>query len=42
MIIANAQDVGILHDIIEGDFRGTFFKGQKNSEFNIEEYLKEH
>ncbi len=42
MIIANAQDVGILHDIIEGDFRGTFFKGQKNAGFDIQDYLEEH
>ena len=42
MIIANAQDVGILHDITEGDFRGTFFKGQKNSDFDIQAYLEEH
>ena len=42
MIIANAQDVGILHDIMEGDFRGTFFKAQKNSEFDIQAYLNSH
>lgn len=42
MIIANAQDVGILHDIMEGEFRGTFFKAQKNSAFDIQAYLEEH
>lgn len=40
MIIANGQDVGVIHRIIGGDFRGTLFKGQENSGFDIRTYLE--
>lgn len=40
MIIANGKDVGILHEIIEGEFKGTFFKGQKNVDFDLNQYIK--
>jgi glutamate 5-kinase len=42
MIIANGQDVGILHQIIEGDFRGTLFRAQEESDFDISAYLLQH
>ena len=40
MIIANGRDVGILHEMIEGEFKGTFFKGQKNIDFDLNQYIK--
>jgi glutamate 5-kinase len=42
MIIANGQDVGILHQIIEGDFRGTLFRAQEESDFDISAYLLQY
>ena len=42
MIIANGKDVGILHQIIEGNFKGTLFKGKKDSSFNLNQYIEEH
>ena len=41
MIIANGQDVGIIHQIIEGSFRGTLFRAQERDSFCISDYLKE-
>lgn len=41
MIIANGQDVGIIHQIIEGDFRGTLFRAQEGTDFDILEYIKQ-
>lgn len=42
MIIANGKDVGILHQIFEGNFKGTLFKGKKDSSFNLNQYIEEH
>ncbi len=42
MIIANGQNVGVIHDIIEGDFRGTLFRAQKNSSIDIRSYVEQH
>lgn len=42
MIIANGTDVGILHEIMDGNFRGTLFRAQKNAEFDIQKFLEEH
>lgn len=42
MIIANGADVGVLHKIIEGEFRGTFFKGNPDSSFDLNEYITKY
>ncbi len=39
MIIANGKDVGIIHQIINGEFTGTFFKGNKEDLFDLHEYI---
>ena len=39
MIIANAKDVGVLHQIFEGKQVGTFFKANKNDDFYIADYV---
>jgi len=41
MIIANADDMRILHRIMDGRDVGTFFKSKKDDNFNIREYVKE-
>ncbi len=41
MIIANGQDVGIIHQIIDGDFRGTLFRAQEETNFDICKYLEQ-
>lgn len=41
MIIANSSDIRIIHRIMDGRKIGTLFKAQKNSEFNMVEYVKE-
>lgn len=41
MIIANAKDVGILHEIFEGEFTGTLFKQHKNEDFYIADFIEE-
>lgn len=41
MIIANGKDVGILHKIFEGEFKGTVFKANKNEDFYIADYLED-
>ena len=41
MIIANAKDVGVLHQIFEGKQVGTFFKANKNDDFYIADYVEE-
>ena len=41
MIIANAKDVGVLHQIFEGKPVGTFFKANKNDDFYIADYVEE-
>ena len=39
MIIANGKDVGIIHEIIDGDFIGTFFRNHKDEHFDLHEYI---
>ncbi len=39
MIIANGKDVGIIHEIINGDFVGTFFMNHKEEKFDLHEYF---
>lgn len=41
MIIANGEDVGILHQIFEGNFTGTLFKQHKNEDFYIADFIEE-
>lgn len=41
MIIANSSDIRIIHRIMDGRKIGTLFKAQKNSDFNMIEYVKE-
>ena len=40
MIIANSADIRIIHRIMDGRKIGTLFKAQKDSEFNMVEYVK--
>lgn len=40
MIIANGKDVGIIHQIINGDFTGTFFQKHREETFDLHEYIK--
>lgn len=39
MIIANGKDVGIIHEIMNGDFTGTFFKSHREDGFDLHEYI---
>lgn len=41
MIIANGEDVGILHEIFEGEFTGTLFKEHENEDFYIADFIEE-
>ena len=41
MIIANGKDVGIIHESIEGEFRGTLFAAQEKGTFDMNDYLRE-
>lgn len=41
MIIANAKDVGILHQIFEGDFVGTLFHANYDEDFYISDFIEE-
>ena len=41
MIIANGKDVGILHEIFEGDFTGTLFHQHYDDDFYISDYIEE-
>ena len=41
MIIANGEDVGIIHEIFEGEFTGTLFKQHKNEDFYIADFIEE-
>lgn len=41
MIIANGEDVCILHHIFEDSFRGTIFLAEKKDTFHIEEFILE-
>ena len=40
MVIANGEDVGILHQIFEGEFRGTLFKEHRNEDFYIADFIE--
>ena len=40
MIIANSSDIRIIHRIMDGRNIGTLFKAQKNTNFNMVEYVK--
>lgn len=42
MIIANGKDVGILHDIFEGDYVGTLFHSKYDEDFYISDYIEEN
>ena len=41
MIIANGRDVGVIHDVFEGDFVGTTFHANPNSSFQLENFIME-
>lgn len=41
MIIANAKDVGIIHEIFEGDFTGTLFHSNYDEDFYISDFIEE-
>lgn len=41
MIIANGNDVGVIHRIMEGDFHGTFFRGRRLDDFDLRAYLRQ-
>ncbi|MBO5303880.1 MAG: glutamate 5-kinase [Lachnospiraceae bacterium] len=41
MIIANGKDVGILHEIFEGDFTGTVFHSNYDEDFYISDFIEE-
>lgn len=41
MIIANGNDVGVLHRIFEGEFVGTLFRAHKNDDFYIADFIEE-
>ena len=40
MVIANAKDVRIIHDIIEGDFKGTFFPAHPDKNYDVLTYIE--
>ena len=42
MVIANGGDVGVLHEVMDGEFRGTFFKGNKDDNFDLNQYILHH
>lgn len=39
MVIANGEDVRILHHMLEGDFKGTVFVANKNEEFCLADFI---
>ena len=41
MIIANGNDVGVIHRIFEGEFVGTLFHAHKNDDFYIADFIEE-
>ena len=41
MVIANGEDVGIIHKIFEYDYVGTLFRANKNEDFYIADYIEE-
>lgn len=40
MVIANGADVGILHQIFEGDFVGTLFREHRDEDFYIADFIE--
>ena len=40
MIIANGADVSILHHIFENDYKGTFFKANKDEDFFLQDVIE--
>lgn len=40
MVIANAGDVGIIHEILEGEFVGTTFQANKNEDFYLADFIE--
>lgn len=41
MVIANARDLSVLHEIFEGKFTGTTFLANKDEDFYIADYVEE-
>lgn len=41
MIIANGKDVGVLHQILEGEEIGTFFAANKDEDFYLADFIEE-
>lgn len=41
MIIANGANVNVLHDILDGDYKGTRFKADDNPNFQLETFIME-
>ena len=41
MIIANGSDVGILHELLEGEKKGTLFVAKRDGEFDLGRFLEE-
>ena len=42
MIIANGEDVGVLHQIMADDFVGTVFKADTKEDFFIADFIEEN
>jgi len=40
MIIANAEDIGVIHRIFENNFNGTVFHKNNDSDFSITDYIE--
>ena len=39
MVIANASDVMVIHDIVNGESRGSLFLAHPNLDFDMMEYM---
>jgi glutamate 5-kinase len=42
MIIANGKDVGIIHQIMENDFIGTYFAADLQEDFFLADFIEEN
>ncbi len=42
MVICNASDMKVIHDIVEGENIGTIFCADKDENFELADYLEEH
>ena len=40
MIIANGRDVGVLHELLDGEPRGTIFLASRNESFDLGDFLE--